>query len=89
MNDFTSIIFQFSYVVRSDELKSTNHPLEETFTSNVGIQSYPLSEINQFKMEKSKEHKYSMWTLQTHYIYKDSLKVFNNFKYTQSIKIKI
>ena len=60
MNDFTSIIFQFSYVVRSDELKSTNHPFEETFTSNVGIQSYPLSEINQFKMEKSKEHKYSM-----------------------------
>ena len=60
MNDFTSIIFQFSYVVRSDELKSTNHPLEETFTSNVGIQSYPLSEINQFKMEKPKGHKYSM-----------------------------
>ena len=56
----TSIIFQFSNVVRSDELKSTNHPFEETFTSNVGIQSYPLSEINQFKMEKSKEHKYSM-----------------------------
>ena len=66
MNDFTSIIFQFSNAVRSDELKSTDHPFEETFTSNVGIQSYPLSEINQFKMKKSKEHKYSMCTLQTH-----------------------
>ena len=65
MNDFTSIIFQFSNAVRSDELKSTDHPFEETFTSNVGIQSYPLSEINQFKMKKSKEHKYSTCTLQT------------------------
>ena len=76
MNDFTSIMFQFSNVVRSDELKSIDHPFEETFTSNVGIQSYPLSEINQFKMKKSKEHKYSMCTPQTQYIYKDSHKVF-------------
>ena len=83
MNDFTSIIFQFSNAVRSDELKSTDHPFEETFTSNVGIQSYPLSEINQFKMKKSKEHKYSMCTLQTQYIYKDFLK--NNFNNTPNV----